>query len=154
MGPIDVFLLLGVGLLGRIIYRLYFHPLSGFPGPKLAAISHLYEFYNDVIKNGTYIWEIERMHQKYGPGYHSYPGDHVIASNILKDQLCESTLENSILRIHLIMKRSTQGAPRSATRIRNSLLSLQHHCLWFQRLATSITVFAVDFLAITSPNVP
>ncbi|KAJ5713013.1 Benzoate 4-monooxygenase cytochrome P450 [Penicillium malachiteum] len=59
-------LLLFFGL--RIIfYRLYAHPLSSFPGPKLAAATFLYEFYYDVIRNGMYIWEIERMHEKYGP---------------------------------------------------------------------------------------
>ncbi|KAM5458916.1 hypothetical protein McanMca71_001602 [Microsporum canis] len=51
----------------RAVYRLLFHPLSGFPGPKLAAISHLYEFYYDVIRGGTYIKKIDLMHQRYGP---------------------------------------------------------------------------------------
>ena len=55
-----------VYLVLRSIYRLWFHPLSKFPGPKLAAISHLYEFYYDTIKGGMYIWEVERMHEKYG----------------------------------------------------------------------------------------
>jgi hypothetical protein len=50
----------------RTIYRLWFHPLSKFPGPKLAAVSHLHEFYYDVIKGGTYIWQVEKMHKKYG----------------------------------------------------------------------------------------
>ncbi|KAL4874373.1 cytochrome P450 [Aspergillus karnatakaensis] len=49
------------------IYRLFFHPLSHIPGPKLAAITHAYEFYFDVIKKGTLIWEIERLHKIYGP---------------------------------------------------------------------------------------
>lgn len=49
-----------------IIYRLYWHPLSKFPGPKLAAATFLPEFYFDIIKRGMYIWEIERMHEKYG----------------------------------------------------------------------------------------
>lgn len=52
--------------LARSVYRLYFHSLSKFPGPKLAAISHLYEFYHDVIRSGMFIWEIEKMHAKYG----------------------------------------------------------------------------------------
>ncbi|PYH47883.1 cytochrome P450 [Aspergillus saccharolyticus JOP 1030-1] len=49
------------------IYRLYFHPLSSIPGPKLAAMTSLFEFYHDVIRRGKYIWEIEKMHAQYGP---------------------------------------------------------------------------------------
>ncbi|RAK99286.1 cytochrome P450 [Aspergillus ibericus CBS 121593] len=54
-------------ILARSIYRLYFHPLSKFPGPKLAAITHLFEFYYDVVQDGMFLWEIEKMHEKYGP---------------------------------------------------------------------------------------
>ncbi|KAL6234061.1 hypothetical protein BDW75DRAFT_241444 [Aspergillus navahoensis] len=60
-------ILLAVGLVVRSIYRLYFDPLHHIPGPKLAAISHLYEFYHDAIRGGLFIWEIERMHREYGP---------------------------------------------------------------------------------------
>ena len=62
-------LLLGLGgfyFVLRSLHRLYFHQLRRFPGPKLAAITHGYEFYHDVLRNGMYIWEIEKMHQKYG----------------------------------------------------------------------------------------
>ncbi|KAK0102780.1 hypothetical protein ONS95_006377 [Cadophora gregata] len=50
-----------------IIYRLFLDPLSKFPGPKLAAATLWYEFYYDVIKTGTYMAEIKKMHEKYGP---------------------------------------------------------------------------------------
>lgn len=50
----------------RSILRLYFHPLSKIPGPKLAAITGYYEFYFNVIKRGTFIWELERLHKIYG----------------------------------------------------------------------------------------
>ncbi|KAI1393512.1 cytochrome P450 [Hypoxylon trugodes] len=53
--------------LSKAIYNLYFHPLAKFPGPKLAAVSHVYEFYWSIVRDGEFIWEIERMHKKYGP---------------------------------------------------------------------------------------
>ncbi|RAH75643.1 cytochrome P450 [Aspergillus aculeatinus CBS 121060] len=62
-----IFCFLGQWLLLRTIYRLYLHPLKKIPGPKLAAISHLYEFYYDIIKGGQFIYEIQRMHNQYGP---------------------------------------------------------------------------------------
>ncbi|KAK3936258.1 cytochrome P450 [Diplogelasinospora grovesii] len=51
----------------KVVYNLYFHPLAKFPGPKFAAASHLFEFYWSIVRDGELIWEIERMHKKYGP---------------------------------------------------------------------------------------
>jgi hypothetical protein len=62
----SIILLVIFGLILRSIYRLYLHPLHHIPGPKLAAISHAYEFYHDVIRGGLFVWEIEKMHEKYG----------------------------------------------------------------------------------------
>ena len=56
----------GLYALGLAIYYLYFSELAGFPGPKIAAASEWYEFYYDCIKSGKYIFEIEKMHKKYG----------------------------------------------------------------------------------------
>ena len=53
-------------LTAEAIYNVFFHPLSRFPGPKIAAAGYLYEFYYDVIKDGVYLWKIEEMHDKYG----------------------------------------------------------------------------------------
>ncbi|KAJ3494206.1 hypothetical protein NLG97_g4228 [Lecanicillium saksenae] len=77
-------------LLARSVYRLYFHPLSGFPGPKIAAVSHLYEFYHDVLRDGMFIWEIERMHKKYGPIVRINPRELHIKDSLFYDEIYAS----------------------------------------------------------------
>ena len=67
------------------VYRLYFSPISHFPGPKLAAstfwyitapqsisnfrtdLMYRYEFYYDVVLRGQYTFRLRRLHEKYGP---------------------------------------------------------------------------------------
>jgi len=34
-------------------------------GFKLAAVTFWYEFYYDVLKNGRYMWKIEKIYEKY-----------------------------------------------------------------------------------------
>ena len=53
-------------IVGLYVYRMYLDPLSNIPGPKLAAASHWYEFYYDVILKGRYTWRIREMHEEYG----------------------------------------------------------------------------------------
>ncbi|KAK2734149.1 hypothetical protein FQN57_001864 [Myotisia sp. PD_48] len=53
--------------LGILIYRLWFSPLSKFPGPKLAAATFWYEFYYDAILRGRYMFQIKKFHEQYGP---------------------------------------------------------------------------------------
>jgi hypothetical protein len=49
-----------------VTYRLFLSPIAKFPGPKLAAATGWYEAYYDVVKKGKFLFEIERMHEKYG----------------------------------------------------------------------------------------
>ncbi|OJJ37784.1 hypothetical protein ASPWEDRAFT_171247 [Aspergillus wentii DTO 134E9] len=66
-----ILLIAGIGFvlscIVQAVYRLYFHPLANIPGPRLAAITHGYEFYYNIIKGGVFVWELERLHQIYGP---------------------------------------------------------------------------------------
>jgi hypothetical protein len=58
-------------LVYRIVIALYnispLHPLSRFPGPKIAAASYLYEAYYDWWRVGRYGRVIGDMHKTYGP---------------------------------------------------------------------------------------
>jgi cytochrome P450 len=62
-------------VLAKLIYRLFFHPLSQFPGPKLPAATFWYEAYFDILKSpgGQYTYELDRLHAIYGPVIRSNP---------------------------------------------------------------------------------
>ncbi|KAF3761192.1 hypothetical protein M406DRAFT_73626 [Cryphonectria parasitica EP155] len=62
-------LLIGAFLAYRIglaVYRVYFHPLSCFPGPKLWAASDLPVVWEDKIE-GTFTKRMLKVHEEYGP---------------------------------------------------------------------------------------
>ncbi|OOF93013.1 hypothetical protein ASPCADRAFT_173692 [Aspergillus carbonarius ITEM 5010] len=75
----------------RAFYRLYFHPLSGIPGPKLTAITRLYEFYYDVICDGKFLFQIEKMHQQYGPIVRINPREVHISDPSFYDEIYASS---------------------------------------------------------------
>ncbi|KAF8247342.1 cytochrome P450 [Wilcoxina mikolae CBS 423.85] len=50
-----------------IIYRIWFHPLSHIPGPRLAAATYLYHAYYQVYKGGMFFKKRPELLAKYGP---------------------------------------------------------------------------------------
>ena len=61
-----VLVLIAISAIILVAYRFYLSPLAQIPGPKIAAVSGLYEFYFDCLLGGKYFIEIERMHNVYG----------------------------------------------------------------------------------------
>ncbi|CZR68230.1 related to cytochrome P450 CYP3/CYP5/CYP6/CYP9 subfamilies [Phialocephala subalpina] len=54
-------------------YRVYCHPLSVYPGPRLWAISRLPNAYNQVTGNLSY--RISELHEQYGPIVRTAPDE-------------------------------------------------------------------------------
>lgn len=52
--------------IAKYIYRLTFHPLAQFPGPRLAALTNLYGAFYDLSGTRSYIKEMPALHEKYG----------------------------------------------------------------------------------------
>lgn len=51
---------------GKAVYNVYFHPLSQFPGPKLAAASLWWQTHLDVVEKGSLAHKLVELHGLYG----------------------------------------------------------------------------------------
>ena len=69
--PLGIIVFFVARFITTVIYRLYFHPLSKVPGPKLAAATWLYEIYFDLILGRKFFAEITRLHEIYGASFAS-----------------------------------------------------------------------------------
>ncbi|KAI1383021.1 cytochrome P450 monooxygenase-like protein [Hypoxylon trugodes] len=56
-----------------IVYRLFFHQLSKFPGPRLAAVSKFWHIFN-IRTSRNYLF-LRRMHEKYGSYVRTGPNE-------------------------------------------------------------------------------
>ncbi|PWY73733.1 cytochrome P450 [Aspergillus heteromorphus CBS 117.55] len=74
--PIAV-LVIASAIFCRCFYRIYLHPLSAVPGPKLAACTSLWLTYHTYI--GDECTVVYGLHQKYGPVLRVAPNDVDIA---------------------------------------------------------------------------
>ncbi|KAH7050151.1 putative cytochrome P450 [Macrophomina phaseolina] len=73
------------------IYRLRFHPLAKFPGPKIASLTYLFEAYHDVLRPGQYTAVIIKLHKRYGPIIRINPDELHVSDPNFVDALYPST---------------------------------------------------------------
>lgn len=97
-----------------MVYRVYFSPLSKFPGPKLAAATLFYEGYYDVIKQGQYTFKIRELHKKYGSS--SFPSlENPLTRTRLQVQSSVSAHTNFTSTTQNTTRRSTHGIPQGTS---------------------------------------
>ncbi|KIA75656.1 hypothetical protein HK57_00589 [Aspergillus ustus] len=88
--PSLALLALGASILYTLIltiYRLYLSPVSHIPGPKLAAATWWYQFYYDVIQQGTYMQKMQSLHAEYGPVIRINPSEVHVSDPAFMDTL-------------------------------------------------------------------
>lgn len=107
--------------LGVVTYQLYLHPLAEFPGPKLAALTSLYDRqtlcpkipvvtilprYEDYFQwshEGTFPLVLERLHAQYGDLDSAEPA--YTSVNLCQAILFESALTRSMWLTQTVMIR-------------------------------------------------
>lgn len=62
----EMFVVIPIYFVALAFYRLYIHPLSKYPGPKLAAVSSLYRAYHQTWRDGRLVEQLTHLHELYG----------------------------------------------------------------------------------------
>ena len=141
-------LLYGVSL---VIYRLALHPLSKFPGPKLAAATLWYEFYYEVVKKGQLTFKIREWHQQYG--IPSLPPHRTVCANQFKVPSFVSIPMRSISTTQKATSTTPfSPAPVSETKILTTHLNLELLTVVLEQYPTTSTVVVEKLSIPLSPK--
>lgn len=62
---------------GLVVYRLKFHRAAHIPGPTLAKVTFLYEWYYDLYLPGQYAFKLKELHKIYGIVHLIYFSRHI-----------------------------------------------------------------------------
>ena len=108
------YLLLGallVSFAALAVQRLWLSPIAHIPGPKLAALTQLYEFYYDFILDGQYTLKIIELHEQYGPVVRINPWEVHVKAHEFRPELYSGLSRSSDKSIFLTKH---FGAPHNA----------------------------------------
>ncbi|KAI5368202.1 putative cytochrome P450 superfamily [Septoria linicola] len=92
------------------IFRLFFHSLAKIPGPKLAALTSLYEAYYDLWLPGKCPFKIKALHEIYGPIIRPVPEEVHINDPDFLDTIYALRGRNNPNHPGLMIERSVAGA--------------------------------------------
>ncbi|OCK75372.1 cytochrome P450 [Lepidopterella palustris CBS 459.81] len=125
------------------IWRLYLSPIAHFPGPRMAALTNLYEIYYNNWLGGKYIWKINEMHEQYGPIVRISPSDLHVGDPEFYDILYPSTTSG---------RRANK--PPSLTKffgLNESLFSTMEHDIHRMRRAALLPFFSPTYVRKLQP---
>lgn len=110
-----------------VVYRLWFHPLRHFPGPKLAAATYWYEVWYEWFHGpyqGLYEWKIRKLHDQYGPIIRRTPDELSIQDSDFFDVFFAGGRRNLWIRGGVANNGATQGTiARDLHKVRRGALT-------------------------------
>ncbi|XP_006461681.1 hypothetical protein AGABI2DRAFT_205504 [Agaricus bisporus var. bisporus H97] len=88
----------------RSVKSVFFHALSKYPGPPLAAATTLYRAYYDIVKDGGWLEHLFSLHETYGISYNpkAYHDIYGIGTRFIKEKemySCFAT-DKSVFAMH------------------------------------------------------
>ncbi|KAI1757957.1 cytochrome P450 [Xylaria castorea] len=97
--------------IGLVVYRLYFHPLAKFPGPRLGAATGWYETFHDLKSpGGQFVYRLNKLHKTYGPIVRLSPDEIHISDTAWVDTLLVSSAQGT--RDKYVPAASQAGTPQ------------------------------------------
>ncbi|RBA12929.1 hypothetical protein FPRO05_13983 [Fusarium proliferatum] len=92
-----------------VVYRLYFHPLAKYPGPKLAACSQLW--FIQAWTGGRYPSTLRKTHDKYGHVVRIAPNELSFKSPVAyKDIYARTSKEDQFLKSEILYSTGSSAA--------------------------------------------
>ncbi|KAL4891672.1 FRG1-like family-domain-containing protein [Aspergillus ambiguus] len=111
-----------VFLVTLLVYRWALHPLAHIPGPPLAKVTYLYEWYYDLYLSGQFTFQLKDLHRKYGPVIRINPDEFHDLHRLRRSALDPFFSKKSVADLTPVMRRPIDVLRR---RLREASLSAE-----------------------------